>query len=1764
MSDTETRVEPEGVMHDNHHISTGLESEGVMQRLLCEEKIEEPPKVDETPQTDAPKKAPKRKPAAKRAAPYDGKGKCQGSKGKGKKPKLDVDHPNVTLGKDGEVVERTEVVAGGSSGSVGVGGTQYSYNNLEELLDSLDPAMTHFCPIHKDTLMEVLHSKKEHVKDKFLRCNVQGCPCFCKMDMHEEYYSNVTRQGHEWFTLERITQMKCACGYDPTLIMSNSKDNPDVTTDITFGLSIEQWSEVGIMCGPTILRTLAEQLEMSEDVLGKPKQRVLEELLGLKPVGGTVKQKRVPLLSSVPLTQVPTNFGTSNFGGLTSGQQYTKKAFEDIIARVEQEAAGQPEWLKKINRKKKKSTKAAKPKPKAKRKYTKKPKNLDLRTMLKQDPKDLRNMLKKGKLGRKRKRCTGVFLKGNPSVIAVLNKLPALRTKVRDLLPSTEDDKDSFYLTLPSNGYLSKLEFPDNSNNNWRIRLPQTIKLEGQWEVGLASISYPAESILKEYLDELEDTDVLMRTVRTINKSDGDWYKTQVIRYENIKDIEMVSVHDLLVALFEYEKLQFMRQLDADDKPTRTLSDGSHARYQWELIRDTDSLTVDTSVLYDGITASNANDYITVSLQENLMRRFGFVVDETLPDGSGSTFTVVKPGPNLSISFRDPAKGWNDDISKRKSDGYYYGIRKMTWSQFTGNDYLGLEFRTDLKWTFSNLRAQSYKRGTEERDLYVYSSMCEPKTVGSDTTDLFKHVNYRPTLKGGGFYEPGIIESYRGNGSFEEKKMSFHLTLPSNGYSRAEFPSNTNNSWKIRLPQPVTLEGQWEVGLASISYPSDSQLKEYLQGLGDYDLLMKTSRMVHKSGGGHVIFTQTVRYLEIKHKQSDILSVKDLLEAMFDEEYLLFLIQLTSKDKPTRTLSDGSYGNYQWEVIKGTDSLTVDTSVLYSGISKSDANSNVCVMMQETLMRKFGFLVDELVTFRDGTNDNLVLKPGPNLSISFRDPAKGWSGDRDVREKYHWFYGLRKITDTNVFPGGGIEFRTDLKWTFHNLKQQSHTRGDEPRSLYVYSSLCEPQIMGSDTTDLLRHVEYKPTLKGEPVKRKTGPEVTKAFTVILKRARKQGHTTPIRLQTDKGKEFYNSSFKALLKKEGIHHFSTQGDAKGSVIERWNRTFKTKLYRYFTASNSYKFLDVIQSILSQYNHTYHRSIGRAPVKVDDSNVKDVWYKLYDKHLPKADKKTKPPRPKFKIGDYVRLSKVARNFRKGYMQGWTEELFIVSRYVPSFQMIMYKVKELDGTPIQGAFYARDLQKVDVDLVGDSFRVEKVLKRTKDKIVPPTDYTTQGVRWVKISPTTASTTPMQFDIEKQADYIDLDRSFFEWDCRFKTTGDANIASNTSESNDGTMTAFANNMPHCMIKQFLAKCNGTLMTEQIDMYHHKAYIMTLLGYSSEDLDTILNATNGLFRGEIDVPVTYTARNVKGPAADGSGAHNDYKALSENHKAAIQAQKKDTRDLWSAGKRQILIMKPYDPLFYQGRWVVPNTSFQFQFWLNAATLWTNTVGNDAVRDPTADDVKVTFHMCLVKTNPGVFVGMAKKLETNLALYPLVRSEIRQYPLDNGATYKQILNPFSNRVPQRYIIAIVKQTAFNGDADEDMYAYSPSGVEHIKQIVNGEEYPYETLELNTDNGRKDKRGYYRFLEASGCLDRGSPNMIRFADWGYGKNATLFMFSNVPSGKHDRPVLLPKPTAHIDLYIKCAAQTSAKTIIIMAEYESVVKINSAKSITFMNV
>ena len=82
------------------------------------------------------------------------------------------------------------------------------------------------------------------------------------------------------------------------------------------------------------------------------------------------------------------------------------------------------------------------------------------------------------------------------------------------------------------------------------------------------------------------------------------------------------------------------------------------------------------------------------------------------------------------------------------------------------------------------------------------------------------------------------------------------------------------------------------------------------------------------------------------------------------------------------------------------------------------------------------------------------------------------------------------------------------------------------------------------------------------------------------------------------------------------------------------------------------------------------------------------------------------PKCRVGDRVRLNKKHRPFKKGYLPGWTEEVFVVT-HVRRHPVVTYRLSEWDGTPIKGTFHEPDVQKVQVS--DDSlFRVEKVLKR------------------------------------------------------------------------------------------------------------------------------------------------------------------------------------------------------------------------------------------------------------------------------------------------------------------------------------------------------------------------------------------------------------------------------------------------------------------------
>ena len=219
-----------------------------------------------------------------------------------------------------------------------------------------------------------------------------------------------------------------------------------------------------------------------------------------------------------------------------------------------------------------------------------------------------------------------------------------------------------------------------------------------------------------------------------------------------------------------------------------------------------------------------------------------------------------------------------------------------------------------------------------------------------------------------------------------------------------------------------------------------------------------------------------------------------------------------------------------------------------------------------------------------------------------------------------------------------------------------------------------------------------------PLKDKKGETMVKAFKTIFKEGR-----TPGKLWTDKGTEFYNKDMNDLRKLYDIELYSTENVEKSSIAERWIRTMKEKMFKYFTDNNTNKYIDVLPKLVKDYNNTVHTSTKLTPVEASkEENELKVYRNLY----PDRYKKNQQI-PKFSVGDEVRISKKKKVFEKGYTTRWTEEIFTIKE-IRETNPITYKLEDLQGEEIKGTFYEPELQKTEQQV----FRIEKIIKKEKGK--------------------------------------------------------------------------------------------------------------------------------------------------------------------------------------------------------------------------------------------------------------------------------------------------------------------------------------------------------------------------------------------------------------------------------------------------------------------
>ena len=180
-----------------------------------------------------------------------------------------------------------------------------------------------------------------------------------------------------------------------------------------------------------------------------------------------------------------------------------------------------------------------------------------------------------------------------------------------------------------------------------------------------------------------------------------------------------------------------------------------------------------------------------------------------------------------------------------------------------------------------------------------------------------------------------------------------------------------------------------------------------------------------------------------------------------------------------------------------------------------------------------------------------------------------------------------------------------------------------------------------------------------PLKNKYSQTITNELSNILTTSKR----SPVKLESDRGSEFYNSIFQNFLENKNIQHYSRFTDKGPSIAERVIRTVRGLLKKPVFVKGNADWLSELPSVIKKYNNTIHHSIKVTPVQASKkSNEKEVFSNLKDRRVKQ--------KPNFHLSQLVRTADIKRVFSKGDSTNWSYKLYtiteIIQDTIPSYRI------------------------------------------------------------------------------------------------------------------------------------------------------------------------------------------------------------------------------------------------------------------------------------------------------------------------------------------------------------------------------------------------------------------------------------------------------------------------------------------------------------------
>ena len=212
-----------------------------------------------------------------------------------------------------------------------------------------------------------------------------------------------------------------------------------------------------------------------------------------------------------------------------------------------------------------------------------------------------------------------------------------------------------------------------------------------------------------------------------------------------------------------------------------------------------------------------------------------------------------------------------------------------------------------------------------------------------------------------------------------------------------------------------------------------------------------------------------------------------------------------------------------------------------------------------------------------------------------------------------------------------------------------------------------------------------------PLKDKSGKSTTTAIKNLIEKEKRKPH----KIWSDRGKEFYNTTFLHYLKEQNIQIYSTHSDLKAVFVERFNRTLLDLIKEPMYIEGKGSWLNHLDAALQKYNNRVHTTTKMTPFEAsnnsllpsNNNNNNKVPRDSYRDSYRSFARDSYRSFAKFQVGDYVRVPDKRNIYSKGYTTNWNRELFKIHS-INKTNPVTYTLNDENGEIIQGKYYEQEL--------------------------------------------------------------------------------------------------------------------------------------------------------------------------------------------------------------------------------------------------------------------------------------------------------------------------------------------------------------------------------------------------------------------------------------------------------------------------------------------